>query len=239
MNTHNTNPTGGHHGDFNSKSGGSARPAYSRTPNARPHDAAKKTFVYNKSGSLASIEAALDKMIANDPAPSAPATAFHAKKLNARSGKRSPRVFEKKFTHTESFPNPRKKRDVIPPLKPGDIRVIPIGGVEEIQKNMTMVEYMDQIVVIDAGTKFSDEDTPGIDYLIPNTKYLEERKHMIKALVITHGHLDHIGAIPFVMEKLGNPPIYSRVFRRSTSRSLKKTTALSPFHRISKSSSLD
>lgn len=106
----------------------------------------------------------------------------------------------------------KKPHDVIPPLAPGDIRVIPIGGVEEIQKNMTLVEYKDQIIVIDAGTRFSTVDTPGINYIIPNTKYLEERKDKIKALVITHGHLDHIGAIPFVIEKLGNPPIYTREF---------------------------
>ena len=216
MNTHNTHPTGGHHGEFNSKSGGVPRPSYARTPNARPHDSSKKTFVYNKSGSLASIEAALDKMIASDtPAPvsAAPAGAFHAKKLNARGNKRSARSFEKKFTHTESIPNPRKKKDIIPPLAPGDIRVIPIGGVEKIGGiNMTVVEYKDQIVVIDAGIQFSDDDTPGIDYLIPNTKYLEENKHKIKALVITHGHLDHIGSIPFIIEKIGNPPIYTREF---------------------------
>jgi ribonuclease J len=102
--------------------------------------------------------------------------------------------------------------DVIPPLAWGDIRIIPLGGVEEIQKNMTMVEYKDQIIVIDAGTKFGDADTPGVNALIPDTKYLEERKHLIKALVITHGHLDHIGGIPYVMDKLGNPPIYTREF---------------------------
>ncbi|MBP9821415.1 MAG: ribonuclease J [Candidatus Pacebacteria bacterium] len=106
----------------------------------------------------------------------------------------------------------KKPHDVIPPLAPGDIRIIPIGGVEEIQKNMTLVEYNDQIIVIDAGTRFSTVDTPGINYIIPNTTYLEERKDKIKALVITHGHLDHIGAIPFVIEKLGNPPIYTREF---------------------------
>ncbi len=114
----------------------------------------------------------------------------------------------KKFNHhTESAP-----AAIIPPLAPGDIRIIPIGGVEEIGQNMTVVEYNDQIVVIDAGIQFVTEETPGADYIIPNTKYLEERKHLIKALVITHGHLDHIGGIPYVIEKLGNPPIYTREF---------------------------
>ena len=77
---------------------------------------------------------------------------------------------------------------------------------------MTAVEYGDDIIVVDAGIQFKTEDTPGIDYMLPNTKYLEQRKNKIKGLVITHGHLDHIGAIPFVMDLLGNPPIYTREF---------------------------
>jgi ribonuclease J len=102
-----------------------------------------------------------------------------------------------------------KTADVIPPI--GDaIRIIPLGGVEEVGKNMTAIEIGDDIIIIDAGFQFKEEDTPGIDYILPNTKYLEERKSKIRGLVITHGHLDHIGAIPFIMEKLGNPPLYSR-----------------------------
>lgn len=108
--------------------------------------------------------------------------------------------------------NQRGKQLPIPPLKEGDIRIIPLGGVEEIGRNMTLVEYKDDIIVIDAGIEFADEDTPGIDWIIPNVTYLEERKKKIRALVITHGHLDHIGAIPYVIEKLGNPPIYTLEF---------------------------
>lgn len=92
------------------------------------------------------------------------------------------------------------------------IRVIPLGGVEEIGKNMTLVEYKDEIIVIDAGLQFATTDTPGIDFILPNIKYLEDRKDKVRALVITHGHLDHIGAIPYIMNKLGNPPIYTREF---------------------------
>jgi ribonuclease J len=105
-----------------------------------------------------------------------------------------------------------KREDIIPPLAKGNIRIIPLGGVEEIGKNMTAVEYNDEIIVIDAGIQFKTEETPGIDYMLPNTKYLEARKGKIKALVITHGHLDHIGGIPYVIEMLGNPPIYTREF---------------------------
>lgn len=98
----------------------------------------------------------------------------------------------------------------IPPVAPGHIRIIPLGGVEEIGKNMTAIETADDIIVIDAGMEFAKDDTPGIDYVIPNTRYLEERKEKIRALIITHGHLDHIGGVPIVLSRIGNPPVYSR-----------------------------
>ncbi len=91
-----------------------------------------------------------------------------------------------------------------------NIRIIPLGGVEEIGKNMTAIEIGDDILVVDAGFQFRDEDTPGVDYILPNTKYLEERKDKIRGVLITHGHLDHIGGIPYIMDRIGNPPLYSR-----------------------------
>jgi len=99
---------------------------------------------------------------------------------------------------------------VIPPPAEGVIRIIPLGGVEEIGKNMTAIEIGDDIIVIDAGMHFSTEETPGVDYVIPNTTYLEERKDKIRALIVTHGHLDHIGGVPLVLSRIGNPPVYSR-----------------------------
>ena len=104
----------------------------------------------------------------------------------------------------------KKTDDVIPPLADDSIRVITLGGVEGIGKNMLMVEFRNDIFIVDAGFMFKDDSTPGIDYILPNIKYLEDRKDKIRALFITHGHLDHIGAIPYIMEKLGNPPIYTR-----------------------------
>ena len=98
----------------------------------------------------------------------------------------------------------------IPPIEEGKIRIIPLGGVEEIGKNMTAIEIGDDIIIVDAGMHFSNEDTPGVDYVIPNTTYLEENKNKIRALFITHAHLDHIGGVPIVLSRIGNPPVYSR-----------------------------
>ncbi|MFH1956352.1 MAG: ribonuclease J [Patescibacteria group bacterium] len=89
------------------------------------------------------------------------------------------------------------------------IRIIPLGGVEEIGRNMTIIEYKDDIIIIDAGLQFPQEETPGIDYIIPNTQYLESRRGRIRGLVISHGHLDHVGAIPYLISKIGNPTIYT------------------------------
>lgn len=104
-----------------------------------------------------------------------------------------------------------KSEDVIPAMAPDTIRIIPLGGVEEIGRNMTAIEYGDDIVIIDIGFQFKDENTPGIDYILPNTKYLEERQNKIRAVLITHGHLDHIGGIPYIMPRIGNPPLYTRL----------------------------
>jgi ribonuclease J len=100
----------------------------------------------------------------------------------------------------------------IPPLADGDIRIIHLGGVEEIGRNMSIVEYKDSIIIVDCGIQFNEAHTPGVDFILPNTKYLEERKHKIKGMLITHGHLDHIGAIPYIMPRIGNPTIYARNF---------------------------
>jgi len=101
----------------------------------------------------------------------------------------------------------------VPPLTDPDIvRIVPLGGVEEVGKNMIAVETVDDILIFDAGFQFvsSGTDAPGVNYILPNTQYLEDNKHKIKGLIITHGHLDHIGGIPFIMERIGNPPIYTR-----------------------------
>ena len=89
------------------------------------------------------------------------------------------------------------------------VKFIALGGLEEIGRNMMLFEYGDEIIIIDAGLQFPEETTPGIDFIIPNVSYLEKNKKKIKALIITHGHYDHIGAIPYIIEKIGNPTIYA------------------------------
>ncbi|MEA4910534.1 Ribonuclease J1 [bioreactor metagenome] len=100
----------------------------------------------------------------------------------------------------------------IPPLASDSIRIINLGGVEEIGRNMSCIEYKDSIIVVDCGFQFSESTTPGIECILPNTRYLEENKHKIKGLLITHGHLDHIGAIPYILPRIGNPKVYARQF---------------------------
>jgi ribonuclease J len=106
----------------------------------------------------------------------------------------------------------KKPHDIIPPLADDSVRIITLGGVEEVGRNMMLVEFRGDIIVIDMGILFTDAETPGVDYILANTKYLEARKSQIKAVVITHGHLDHIGGIPYIIDRIGNPPIYTREF---------------------------
>lgn len=83
-----------------------------------------------------------------------------------------------------------------------------IGGCEEVGRNCTLLEYGNDIVIIDMGLQFPEEDMPGVDYIIPNMAYVRGKEKRIRGVIITHGHYDHIGAIPHVLPKIGNPPIY-------------------------------
>ncbi len=106
----------------------------------------------------------------------------------------------------------RRTADYFPePGGPDIVRVIPLGGSEEVGRNMTAIETNGDIFVLDAGFQFVSEDGgPGVDYLLPNTKFLEKNKDRVRAVIITHAHLDHIGGIPFVLPRFGNPPIYTQ-----------------------------
>lgn len=90
------------------------------------------------------------------------------------------------------------------------LRIIPLGGQEEVGRNMTVFEYQDDIVIVDMGIQFPEEDMPGIDYIIPNIDYLKNKSKKIRAVIFTHGHMDHIGAAPILLEKLGYPLVVGR-----------------------------
>lgn len=128
---------------------------------------------------------------------------------NKRNNHRS-KITDKSETNTTKTIINKSRKSNIPNAEKDTIRIIPLGGVEEIGKNMTAIEIGDDIIVIDAGMQFKTKETPGIDYIIPNTTYLEERKDKIRGIFITHAHLDHIGGLPLVMNRIGNPPLYSR-----------------------------
>jgi len=85
------------------------------------------------------------------------------------------------------------------------LRIIPLGGVDEIGKNMTAFEYEDDILVVDCGSIFPNDDMLGIDLVIPDVSYLAANKHRVKGYVFTHGHEDHIGATPYVFEQVPAP----------------------------------
>lgn len=91
----------------------------------------------------------------------------------------------------------------------GKLKIIPLGGLNEVGKNMTAFEYEDDIIIVDMGLEFPSEDMFGIDYVIPDISYLEDNKKRIRGVVITHGHLDHIGGIPYILPKLDFPPLFA------------------------------
>ncbi len=105
------------------------------------------------------------------------------------------------ITNTQRSKNrPTKKNS-------GKLKIIPLGGMNEIGKNMTVVEYNNDIIIIDCGIAFPDEDMPGIDLVIPETTYLEANRGKIRGIVLTHGHEDHVGAVPYILRTF-DVPVY-------------------------------
>ena len=113
------------------------------------------------------------------------------------------RPYQGKGTKSYSYQHKSKPPEPIYPL-----RIIPLGGLGEIGKNITLYEYNSDMFLVDCGMSFPDEDTPGIDIVIPDFTYILENKDKIKGLVVTHGHEDHIGAIPYLLRNF-NLPIYA------------------------------
>ncbi|GBD34211.1 Ribonuclease J1 [bacterium HR34] len=89
------------------------------------------------------------------------------------------------------------------------IKIIPLGGLGEVGRNMMVLEHRNDIVIVDTGLGFPEENMPGVDFVIPNVNYLKNKLRNIRGIVFTHGHYDHIGALPYLIEKLGNPPLFA------------------------------
>jgi len=117
------------------------------------------------------------------------------------------RNYQDRSRRPEPGPNGERAKITLPvPL--GKLRIIPLGGVGEIGKSMMVYEFGRDIIVVDCGVMFPEERMLGVDLVLPDTRYLEERKERIRAIIITHGHNDHIGGVPFIWPKLG-APIYA------------------------------
>ncbi len=126
-----------------------------------------------------------------------------------KHGPGAPKPLGTSVQHSKMGPKPQVARDPNEKQNPDAVRLVPLGGLEEIGRNCSFLEYKNEIVIIDMGLQFPEEETPGIDYIIPNVEYLEKKKQNIAAIILTHGHYDHIGALPHVLARIGNPPIYA------------------------------
>jgi len=115
---------------------------------------------------------------------------------------------ERIISSTQSNGEGRSQK--VPKIEKDTLRIIPMGGQEEVGRNMVIFEYGKDIVIVDMGMQFPEEDMPGIDYIVPNANYLKGKEQNIRGVIFTHGHLDHIGAAPVLLKQLGYPPVIAR-----------------------------
>ena len=117
-----------------------------------------------------------------------------------------PRTENKIEKNNNKNKNVEKKSNSI--FKPSKLKIIPLGGLHEVGKNITVFEYENEMIIVDCGISFPEDDMLGIDLVIPDVTYVEKNQEKLKGMIITHGHEDHIGSIPYFLKKV-NTPIYA------------------------------
>lgn len=182
-----------------------------RSPHAAPSGPQQPKHPHQQSGKPKTEHARPAATPGQKPAPKKGASS--SRPAAGRRGGRSRRP--------EAFVTPESRRNVdvrpgkqaaVPAIPKDTLRIIPLGGQEEVGRNMTVFEYGNDIVIIDMGVQFPEEDMPGIDYIVPNVDYLKGKEDRIRGVVFTHGHLDHIGAAPILLKQLKYPTVVSRDF---------------------------
>jgi len=126
-------------------------------------------------------------------------------------GRKDRRPGQGPTSNQQPFSPSAPKQNFTHPTPKGEpkLRIIPLSGQEEVGRNMTIFEYGNDILILDMGLQFPEEDMPGVDYIIPDIRYLRGKEKNIRGVILSHGHLDHIGALPHLMPKLGWPTVYA------------------------------
>ena len=177
----------------------------------KPKASGKKTADGRKNERTRTSVDILDTVNESVPAPAKKGTAKKAtaeRKTVKQTASKPVKSADKPQAPAEKAKKTEKKKTGQPPLDPNaKLRIIPLGGLSEVGKNISVIEYGEDIIVVDCGMGFPDEDMPGIDLVIPDITYLENNKDRIRGIFLTHGHEDHIGAIPYALRTI-NPSIY-------------------------------
>ena len=168
----------------------------------------KKTQKTNKPNSKKQNTSNAKKAVQNLVSGGKASAAKQSKAKSSNAKKQTAAPAQKKTSAKNQYNNSTKKRNTSPKTNTKPVRIIPLGGLGEVGKNITLYEYDGDMLLVDCGMTFPDEDTPGVDSIIPDFTYVLENKDKIKGLVVTHGHEDHIGAIPYLLKQF-NLPIYA------------------------------
>ena len=163
----------------------------------------RKNNTNNKKQNESAAKRAVQNLVSGGNKPN---TKQSSKQNVAKNSKHNAKPAQKKTTSNK--PSVSKKRGTAPKLPAKPVKIIPLGGLGEVGKNITLYEYDGDMILVDCGMTFPDEDTPGIDSVIPDFSYILENQDKIKGLVVTHGHEDHIGAIPYLLNQF-ILPIYA------------------------------